>query len=394
MRVPCAALGTALLLVSAASAPAQEASTGLEVAGLPALGYDSDEGYGYGVLAEVYQYGDGSRAPYVWTLQPKIYLTTRGRRDVTLFFDAPGLLAEDWRVSGYLGLERWNDAPYYGLGNASPYIPSLDDPDGPDPHFYSYGRLRRIARVDLQRGLGGTPLRGLFGVGLASNEIDPVPRDVGTTVLAAELGDDVQEYWTSFVRAGVVWDTRDRETAPRSGTWSELLVQWVDESLGADVGFTRWTAVHRRYVSLSERLVLAHRYVLQGVSGDAPVEQLQRIETSFEEGEGLGGSSSVRGLLKNRYTGKGLLVWNAELRWRVVDFSLIGRQFHVAASAFLDHGRVWSGAPRLRELLSDLHRGYGGGLHGGMGESFVASLYAGTSAETGIQIYLGLGYPY
>ena len=394
MRVRCVALGAALCSGFAVAGSAQETSTGLVIAGLPALSYDSDEGYGYGVLAEIYQHGDGSRPPYLWTLQPKAYLTTRGRRDLTLFFDAPALLPGGWRASGYLGLEKRIDAPYYGVGNASTYDPALADPEGPDPHLYAYGRLRRIARVDLQRPLEGTPLRVLFGVGLASNEIDPVPRDEGSTVLAAELGSTVQEYWTNFVRAGLVWDTRDRETAPRAGTWSELLVQWVDEGLGADLGFTRWTFVHRRYVPLGERLVLAHRYLLQGVTADAPVEQLQRIETSFKEGEGLGGSSSVRGMLKNRYTGRGLLVWNTELRWRVVELGLFGRRFHVAASAFLDQGRVWNGAPRLKELLSDLHRGYGGGLHGGMGESFVASLFAGTSRETGLQIYVGLGYLY
>jgi hypothetical protein len=46
------------------------------------------------------------------------------------------------------------------------------------------------------------------------------------------------------------------------------------------------------------------------------------------------------------------------------------------------------------ELLSDLHRGYGGGLHVGRGENFVVSVDAATSAETGLQIYIGLGYLY
>jgi hypothetical protein len=66
----------------------------------------------------------------------------------------------------------------------------------------------------------------------------------------------------------------------------------------------------------------------------------------------------------------------------------------VAATAFLDQGRVWRGGVRFGELLSDLHRGYGVGLHGGMGQDFVGSLYAGTSAETGLQVYVGLGYLY
>lgn len=194
------------------------------------------------------------------------------------------------------------------------------------------------------------------------------------------------------MRAGLVWDSRDREVAPRRGTWSEVLVQWIDPSLGADVGFTRWTLIDRRYIALHERLVLANRWLLQGVSGDAPVDQLQRIETSFREGEGLGGSSSVRGLSRNRYAGRGILVWNTELRWRVLDFRLFGRDFHAALSGFVDHGRVWSGGVRLGEVFSDRHRGWGGGLHGGMGESLVATLHLGTSAGGDLQAYAGLGY--
>lgn len=394
MRVRCTVLVASLLLGPGGPALGQERPTGLEVAGLPALGFDTDEGFGYGVLAEVYQYGDGSRLPYEWTVQPRVFLTTRGRRDVTIFFDAPGLVPRGWRVTGHLGIEKRLATPYYGLGNESTYQASLEDPAGPNPRYYGFGRLRRVARVDLQRPLRGTPLRGLLGVGLVSTEVDPVPEDEGTTLYAGEVGTSVETHWANFVRGGLVWDTRDRETAPTRGVWSEVLVQWIDEELGADLAFTRWTLIDRRYVSLGDRLVLAHRYLLQGVSGNAPVDELQRIETSFKAGEGLGGSSSLRGVPKNRYAGKGMLVWNTELRWRVMDFSLIGHSFHVAATAFLDQGRVWRGGVRFGELLSDLHRGYGVGLHGGMGQDFVGSLYAGTSAETGLQVYVGLGYLY
>ncbi len=382
-----------VLLGAPTEAAGQGRTTGLEVAGLPALGYDPDEGYGFGVLAELYQYGDGARPPYVWALKPRLYLTTEGRRDVVLLFDAPALLPRGWRVNGYLGLERRLSTPYYGVGNATAYEPALEAPGGPDPHYYAFGRLRRTARFDLQRPAGG-PQRVLFGAGLVSTEVDPVPDDEGATLYGAQRGTSVEEYWSNFVRAGVVWDTRDRETAPRSGSWTELLVQRVDESLGADVSFTRWTFVDRRYFSLGERLVLAHRYLLQGVSGPAPVDQLQVVETSFIAGEGLGGSSTIRGLPRNRYTGRGLLTWNTELRMRLLDFEMFGRSLHVASSAFLDQGRVWVGGVRASELLSDLHRGYGAGLHGGMGENFVGTLYAATSAGEGLKLYVGLGYLY
>jgi hypothetical protein len=391
-----AATALGLLLVGAVLATPAEAqlggSTGLEVGALPALNFDSDEGLGYGALAELYQYGDGTRRPYLWTIQPRVFLTTKGRRDVTLFIDAPHLLPEGWRVNGFLGVERRISTPYFGLGNESVRDETLDDPEGPDPHWYAFSRLRRSALFNLQRNVPGTPLWVLFGAGLVSTRVDPTPEDEGTTLYATDVGPAVETYWTNYLRAGLVWDTRDREAMPTSGAWSEVVVHRVTPSLASDGDFTRWSITDRRYYSLADGLVFANRFLLQGVSGDVSVHQLQGVQTSFRQGEGLGGSSTVRGLPKNRYAGRGMLVWNAELRWRLLDFELVGRPFHAAVSAFLDQGRVWSGGVRLEEVVSDLHRGYGGGVHLGMGENFIVSVDVAHSEEATLPIYIGLGY--
>lgn len=170
-----ALLTGALLFLGATSAASQEPLTGLQLVGLPAVGYDSDEGYGYGVLAEVHQYGDGTARPYVWMVQPRLFFTSRGRRDVTLFFDGPGFFSGGWRLTGYLGVEKRLQTPYYGVGNDTPYDPALEDPAGPNPDYYTFGRLRRVGRVDLQRRLASSPLRAVLGAGLASTEVDPEP---------------------------------------------------------------------------------------------------------------------------------------------------------------------------------------------------------------------------
>ena len=99
-------------------------------------------------------------------------------------------------------------------------------------------------------------------------------------------------------------------------------------------------------------------------------------------------------MLKNRFVGRGMLVWNAELRWRVGDFRLLGRASHVVLSAFVDQGRVWDEEIRIDELLTDLHRGIGGGVRLGFGENFIVALDIGTSKETGMPIYIGIGYLY
>lgn len=384
------------LLVVAASAlgthPAR-AQTGLEVGAVPAVNYDADEGFGYGAIAELYDYGDGGVAPYRWTLQPTVFLTTEGRKDFTLFLDAPHLL-EGWRVSAFVGSEEHFATPWYGVGNAAPYDEArVTDAD---PYYYRFGRTRRSVTVEVQRPLGAWHMRGLLGVGAVHGSIVTVPDGVGTTLLeeaqAAASGPPL-DGWSNHVRAGLVRDTRDRETGPRSGSWTELIVQRVDEALGSSASYTRVTLTDRRYYSTGP-LTVAHRILIQDASEGIPLRDLHQIQTSFKQQEGLGGAKSVRGVLKNRYAGRGLMLWNTELRYRALDFGLFGRTFHVVLSAFADAGRVWADGVVLNGLFSELHRGYGGGLRLAMGENFTVAADAGTSSETGLQLYIGLGYLY
>ncbi|GMV04533.1 MAG: hypothetical protein AMXMBFR53_08130 [Gemmatimonadota bacterium] len=388
-RAPACLVTATLVLATAATAQAPR--TGLEVGGVPALNFDSDEGFGYGVVLELYHYGQVERAPYLWTLQPTVFLTTEGRRDLTVFFDSPHLLPGGWRLDAYVGSEKHVATPYYGLGNDAPYDQALET--DADPYYYRFGRTRNRVAVNVQRGLGGLPLRVLVGAGVDHVSLTPVPEGEGTTLLAGELaGAPAPEGWSNHVRAGLVWDTRDRETGTRRGTWTEVLAQRVDEALGSDFGYTRVTLADRRYVPLTGRLVFANRFLLQHVSEGAPMHDLNRVQTSFKQQEGLGGAKSVRGVMKNRYVGRGMFLWNAELRWRAADFRFLGRPFHAVLSAFLDQGRVWEDGVLVDELFADLHRGYGGGLRLGMGENFVVALDAGTSRETGMPLYIGLGY--
>ncbi|HIF07126.1 MAG TPA: hypothetical protein EYQ64_09300, partial [Gemmatimonadetes bacterium] len=221
-------------------AVAQSESAGLEIGGLPTLNFDADEGFGYGALLELYQYGQSGLRPYVWSLRPTVFLTSGGRRDFTVFLDAPHVLSAGWRLDAYLGSEKQIATPYYGIGNATPYDETRDDAEGPDPFYYRFGRTRQSAKFNLQRDVGETPLRWLVGAGLVRTSVLPVPDNEGSTLFETEIGARESKDWSNYLRAGLVWDSRDRETGPRSGAWTELLVQRVDESFGADSNYTRW----------------------------------------------------------------------------------------------------------------------------------------------------------
>jgi outer membrane protein assembly factor BamA len=365
---------------------------GWELSGVPALNFDADEGFGIGAALELYNYGTGV-LPYRFTVQPTLLITSEGRRDLTVFFDAPALLGDGWRMTAFAGSERQLAQPYYGVGNATAYDPQLES--APNSYFYRFGRARLRASTDFQRHIGRSSGRLLLGAGASRSTFDITPYDSGTTLLASQTsGLTPPATRTNYLRAGLLWDTRDQEIGPHRGTWAEAIVQRVDKRLGATEDFTRWTTTLRQYVPVSSRIVFAQRIIAQGIEGDAPFDELATIQSSFKQQEGLGGSGSIRGIPKDRYIGKALFLSNSELRWRAVDFGLFGRSSFLALSGFADAGRVWSDRFEASTMLSDLHVGYGGGVRLGFGPSFIVATDVGHSSESSAAVYVGLGWMY
>ena len=379
-----------LLAISATASAQSTAPRGWETSGLPALNFNADEGFGYGIIIQAFNYGNAGVKPYAYTIQPLLFLTTKGRRDVSVFFDAPHLLPYDWRWGAYLGREQQLSTPYYGVGNSTTYSKSSELP--PNPYFYRYGRVGVRFSTDLQRPIIG-PLRILAGTGFRTSKIDQSPFDSGATLLSQQTGGGaIADGRTVYARLGLVYDTRDRETGPTSGQWVEGLVQRGGKVLGGTHAFTRVTATARSYLSLGERLVWAQRVSAQNLSGTVPFYELFTLQGSFKDDEGLGGGGTVRGLPKNRYAGKGVLFANEELRWRAADFQLRRRASALVLSGFVDGGRVWERGLSSDGLLSDLHYGFGGGARLRYGENFVIALDVGHSKESTAPIYIGLGY--
>lgn len=360
-----------------------------EYVALPAINFNTDEGFGYGALLEAYRHAPGAQ-PYRFTVQPTVFLTTKGRRDFTVFFDAPSLLPDGWRIDAFAGREQELATPWYGEGNDARFDSTLARE--PNPYFYRYGRTRVRVLTNVQRRIGTTRARWLAGVGYANVTTDATPFDSGTTLLAQQLaGAPAPRGTLVHVRAGIVWDGRDREVGPTSGWWNELLAQRVDRAFGATHSYTRLTAAVRRYTPLADRLTLASRVIAQQTTGDVPLYDLATVQLSFKQDEGLGGSKMLRGIPKNRVMGKGLVLANNELRWRAADFQLLRKESHLVLSGFVDAGRVWTDAIEPGEVGSDLWLGYGGGVRLGLGSTSVVALDVGRSSST-TQLYIGLGY--
>jgi Outer membrane protein/protective antigen OMA87 len=385
---------SSLVFLVATALPAQQpasAPTGHSLAGLPSLNFDADEGFGYGALLQYYDYGYDGVQPYRYSVQPAVFFTTRGRRDVTLFLDAPHLLPANWRMGAQLAREQQITAPYYGVGNFTENLAGATA--GANPYYYRFGRTVIRSNADFQHSLGYPALRVLLGVATRTSDLKNVPYDSGTTLLAQQTGKTTMPRVNArLARAGLVWDTRDKEIGPEHGNWSELLVQRAGRVLGGDQVFTRITGTVRQYIPLMTNVTLAERVVMQTVHGDPAISEIFAVQSSFRDDEILGGATSIRGIPKNRYVGKGVAFANSELRWAATSFSVAGRSARLILSGFVDAGRVWADGLDASQIGSDLHVGYGGGARVAVGPSFVVAADVGHSSQSTAAIYLGLGY--
>jgi len=94
-----------------------------------------------------------------------------------------------------------------------------------------------------------------------------------------------------------------------SGLWSEVLFTTYPSFLGSDFNYSVLTATHRQYFTLIENdLSMTYRIGYQQNIGDVPFFMLPWYQSSYKVTGGLGGSKSLRGILKNRIVGNSINV--------------------------------------------------------------------------------------
>jgi hypothetical protein len=129
------------------------------------------------------------------------------------------------------------------------------------------------------------------------------------------------------------------------GLWTELGLEVSPKFMGNDWGFTRLYVIHRQYFTLIEKnLSFVYRVGYQSaVSGKVPFFYQSQVITSMLTGatnEGLGGASTLRGVLKNRILGDAFVMGNIELRWKPLYFKFLKQDCYLGLDAFYDFGRI------------------------------------------------------
>lgn len=336
--------------------------SGFSFGALPAIAYDNDLGFQYGVLGNLYWYGNGANYPrYNHSLYIECSRYTAGTTLMRAYFDSHELITQcrttidlTWindltcDFSGFNGREtRYN--PSFINRNDEQYISSV---------LYAHHRDMRRAMFNIkssskdfyfwQAGLNIFDMR--IGTIKRHKLRHNVP-DVATIydkyvqwgiINKKEANGGID----SYIRLGTGIDTRDNEAYTTNGIWTEVLLA-IAPKFGSDDNnnWGRLTIYHRQYFNLyHNRTILAYRIGWQHkLWGSIPFYLLPHWNTctlGAATSQGIGGGKTMRGVVRNRIVGDGGAMANIELRHIFYNFILKGQDFSIGTNLFTDMGMV------------------------------------------------------
>jgi outer membrane protein assembly factor BamA len=419
------------------AAKSDKIKTGWNFGALPAIAFDTDIGFKYGALVNLFYYGDGTQYPkYLHSLYFEWNHTTKGSGTTQFTYDSEYLIP-GIRVSAEASYLTEQSLDFFGFnGYNSFYNPDFEDEESNQYISRMYYNLdRRLTRLkaDFQGKITGKQFRWFAGLEYNHAKMGTVDisrlnkgKDDQDLLPDTALLFDKYVAWgiipenqakggnTTLLKAGVVYDTRDIEANPMKGVWTDLQLLMAPGFLGnGDLGYTRLAITHRQYFTLApEVLSFAYRLSWQTkISGTMPYYMLPFVYNTAPSltRDGLGGAKTIRGLMRNRVVGDGFVYGNMELRWKFLRTIVFNQNIYLALSAFLDGGMVTDKydfkQPTDPEAISyldqateeKLHLGAGGGLHVVMNQNFVIALDYGRALDPqdGVSgFYIGLNFLY
>ena len=432
--IPLVMLFSAFCMISPAQkeSPKTEIKTGNNIGVLPAISYNSDLGFQYGLLANFFNYGDGSSYPkYRHSLYGEISRFTKGSGIYRLYYDSEFLVPKirltaeavyfSQQALNFHGFNGYNSLYHkaYEDDQSSEYISRM---------YYKHERNTFRIKLDFQGHIVGN-YKWVAGYTYLDTRIGSVPIDkLNKGKDSEDLLPDTSLMYDNYVdwgiikqdeanggkshnlKLGVVYDTRDNEACPMSGMWSEIVML---NSFGKVGSFGKLSIMHRQYYTLiPQDLSLAYRLGYQGkIWGDEPFYMYPYMVYSYQPSlsfDGLGGARTVRGMVLNRLVAESVAFANIELRWKFSHFRFLNQQWYAALSPFMDFGRS------LKEIDIDtsnvpddmrsthfsvheesIHATYGVGLHFAMNQNFVIAADAGiplNEEDGGLGVYIGMNW--
>ncbi len=269
-----------------------------EPAGFPLLGGDSDIGFEFGIVGTLSRFGDGV-IPYEWNMDLVLAASVKNsptgnevtQQSYQWNVDIPHLDGGRVRLNPQLMYYRTVNQLYFGIGNAT----NARLPSGATLRHFEFddrqARLRELTRYRLN---GPWNLVVGNSYRLEDPHVYPGSQLQGDATAGVVKG--VQRLSLFTLALGVVYDSRDNEIFPRSGSYGDVGFRaTVGAPVDANVHYAGAGLRFAEYVPLGGPAILALRGVADFEFGNVPVYDLYTGGVFFTD-EMIGGSSSVRGV--------------------------------------------------------------------------------------------------
>lgn len=343
-------LDFALIHISAVGADADKASVkdGWSVNPLPAVGYDSDFGFMVGGFIDINNYG-GLYPNYKHRLGIEALVYSKHASTYMLRYDSryliPGI-----RTQAKLFFDNNPLYWFYGFNGAvHDYNSSLNMNQKDGIAYYSMDRKFLNGRIelegDLSKHIDWTASLSYWHYwikGLHWKGYDPdytlfgEYRKAGLIEDSEASGGNISEFL-----AGIKFDTRDIESTPTRGIYADVNMAYAPDLFKTGYDYLKLAARFRQYISLgTERLVFAYSLAYQGTLAGNPAFYSQPSILYFKPSDGLGGATTLRGVLYNRIVGNDYVWGNFELRTRIMDIEFLKRRIFAVATPFFDAGII------------------------------------------------------
>lgn len=255
---------------------------------------------------------------------------------------------------------------YFGLGNLS---------RREDLCYYARERylllatLRRAltpwVRWDLTAAIQRSQIKAPTGLAAGEKSIlEVLPSEISSPGLAVDPQNIQGEL-------ALVLDRRDERGRPHRGWKAEGFFGYA-HGTGADgVSYVRYGSDLQGFLPLGARHTLAlHAAGEEARTGDLDAAG-RAVPIKLTELPALGGRSTLRGYLADRYIDNAVFFWTGEYRYRLSHL--------IEAALFADFGKT---LPRLLDIdFTDLHRSFGAGLRMASDDEFYFTLQLARSDE-------------
>lgn len=330
---------------------------GISFGPLPVVAFDTDKGFQYGGLLNIYDFGDGTHYPQPrqqWYIEASAY--TKGTQQYFFSYDTRHLIPNiRMSLAGTIMYDKAMD--FYGFnGYQSNYEPELLTP------FYRLERLAFSAKADFSGNIWEKRLFWQAGYYFSSyryRNVNLEKINKGKAENEKFYGQTLYEKYadwgiipeqekkgglTSALRLGLMYDTRDFEAAPARGIWAEANVTLAPELFGTTHSYYRYMLIFRQYLPvLDNQLTFAYRLNYQGSIGNYLPYYIMPVFSNIGreyDRDGTGGYRTVRGIIRDRIQGLDVAFLNAELRWKFIRFHLWKQNIYLGLNTFLDGGIV------------------------------------------------------